>query len=377
VLRRDERERSTAKRRADTAARRAGSSAVDPVRSAQLARLTYVDESRTAGIRRLGKPGRFRYVNPRGKPVDASTRQRVLSLVIPPAWTNVWISPDPRGHLQATGRDAKGRKQYRYHPRWREVRDETKYGRLLSFAEALPAIRARTKADLSRHGLSRARVLAAIVQLLEKTLIRVGNEEYARANHSYGLTTLRDAHAKTSASSIRFVFRGKSGKGHEIALTDRRLARIVKACRDLPGQELFQYVDERGRRRRVNSADVNEYVRSICGEDFTAKDFRTWAGTVLAATTLAAGRQQNPGQRPTKRSLLRAIESVAERLGNTRAVCRKSYIHPVILDAFMEGDTIHVARMRRASSADDASLSAEEQAVVNFLQRHLTVKNIA
>ncbi|HEY7291786.1 MAG TPA: hypothetical protein VH583_18250 [Vicinamibacterales bacterium] len=335
----------------------------NPVRSARAARLKYVGQT-TAGIRRIGSARRFRYLRPNGKSVDKTTRARIRALAIPPAWTHVRICPDPNGHLQAVGRDAKGRKQYRYHKRWREVRDETKYGRMVAFAKALPAIRARTKADLRHHGLSRSRVLAAVVELLEKTLIRVGNEEYARANRSYGLTTLRDGHARIAASTIRFVFRGKSGKEHHVTLHDRRLARIVRDCRDLPGQELFQYIDADGKRRSIGSADVNQYVREIARQDFTAKDFRTWAGTVLAAKSLAAIRHGGSG-RVTKRDLLRAVEAVADCLGNTRAVCRKSYIHPAILDAYLEGKTIGASRNGTRHSG---FLSADERAVLRFLE---------
>jgi len=334
--------------------------------------LKYVSQT-TAGIRRIGAPGHFRYVRPDGKPVDKATRQRILSLVIPPAWTHVWICPEPNGHLQAVGRDARGRKQYRYHPRWREVRDETKFGRLVAFARALPAIRARTKADLGRPGLSRSRVLAAVVALLEKTLIRIGNEEYARDNRSYGLTTLRDTHTRIDASAVRFVFRGKSGKEHQITLHDRRLVKIVKDCRDLPGQELFQYIDAQGKRRSIGSGDVNQYVREISRHDFTAKDFRTWAGTVLAATSLAAIREDHFGK-VTKRDLVRAVESVADRLGNTKAVCRKSYIHPAILAAYLEGDTI---RSTRNGTNGKGLLSADERAVLMFLERRARQEKIA
>jgi DNA topoisomerase-1 len=311
-----------------------------PQDSAAAAGLRYVAEGRTAGIRRIGTLNRFRYVDARGRSVtDRAVLQRIRALVIPPAWRDVWICADPRGHLQATGRDARGRKQYRYHPLWREVRDEVKYGRLLAFAKALPRIRSRTKADLARRGLPREKVLAAVVQLLEKTLIRVGNEEYARQNRSFGLTTLRDQHAKVNGSSVRFEFRGKSGVQHAVDLNDRRLARIVKACRDLPGYELFQYVDEHGTRQVIDSCDVNEYVREISGEDFTAKDFRTWAGTVLAARQLAEAAKFSSNAE-AKRNIVRAVEAVAQRLGNTRSVCRKSYIHPAIFDAYLRGETI-------------------------------------
>lgn len=293
-------------------------------------------------------------------------------MAIPPAWTHVWICPDPNGHLQAVGRDAKGRKQYRYHRRWRETRDEAKYGRLIAFAKALPAIRARTRADLKRPGLTRSRVLAAVVELLEKTLIRIGNEEYARDNRSYGLTTLRDTHARIETSAVRFVFRGKSGKDHQITLHDRRLARIVKDCRALPGRALFQYIDAHGKGRSIGSGDVNQYVREISRQNFTAKDFRTWAGTVLAARSLAAIRLDHSGK-VTKRDLVRAVESVADRLGNTKAVCRKSYIHPAILDGYLEGDTIRPTR----SGTNATGLSADERAVLAFLERRTRQAKIA
>lgn len=315
-----------------------------PPESAKIAGLRYVSDVRTPGIRRTGSQKRFRYVDPHGRSIaDRAELQRIKALVIPPAWRDVWICPDPRGHLQATGRDARGRKQYRYHPRWREVRDEVKYGRLIAFAEALPRIRARADADLRRNGLPREKVLATVVQLLEKTLIRVGNEEYARDNGSIGLTTMRDQHAKVNGKTVRFEFRGKSRIQHAIDLRDARLARIVKACRDLPGYELFKYVDEGGTHQVIDSADVNAYVREISGEDFTAKDFRTWAGTVLAAKALAdvAAFTSNAD---AKRKIAGAVESVAKRLGNTKAVCRKCYIHPAILDAYMDGATIETLK---------------------------------
>src|SRR5438270_3853342 len=250
--------------------------------------LHHVCDERVPGITRLGAPGRFRYVRADGRKVtNPAELARIKSLVIPPAWTNVWICSDPQGHLQATGRDARGRKQYRYHPKFRQMRDDVKYSRLPAFARALRHIRRRTAADLRKKGLPREKVLAAAVQLLEKTLIRIGNEEYARANGSVGLTTMRDRHAKIRGSEVRFEFRGKSGVPHAVELHDPRLARIVKACRDLPGYELFQYVDDTGERKTICSDDVNAYLREISGDDFTAKDFRTWAGTVLAAQALA------------------------------------------------------------------------------------------
>ena len=286
---------------------------VDPVESAEIAGLKLRQRRHGSGYpahrpqeARPATSGRTG-----GAIANQAELQRIRSLAIPPAWTDVWICPDPRGHLQATGRDARGRKQYRYHPKWREVRDEVKYGRLIAFAQTLPRIRARTAADLKHPRLTRDKVLAAVVQLLEKTLIRVGNEEYARANNSIGLTTMRDKHAKINGAGVRFEFRGKSGIGHAVDLHDRRLTAIVKACRDLPGQELFQYVDDAGRHQPIGSADVNAYLREITGQDFTAKDFRTWAGTVLAAKALAAVERAR-SKTHAKREIVRAIESVAK-----------------------------------------------------------------
>ena len=314
--------------------------------SAKAAGLRHVCDERTPGIRRVGTHPRFRYVDANGRPVTA-TRElaRIKALVIPPAWTNVWICADPRGHLQATGRDARGRKQYRYHSRWREVRDEVKYGKLVAFAKALERIHQRTAADLRKRALPREKVLAAVVCLLEKTLIRIGNEEYAKQNGSIGLTTMRDSHAKINGTKVRFEFRGKSGIHHAVDLHDARLARIVKACRDLPGYELFQYVDERGARQVIDSADVNAYLRDITGDNFTAKDFRTWAGTLLAARELSAT-PRFASQAEAKRNIVRAVEAVARRLGNTKSVCRKSYIHPVVFDAYLSG-----AQIRHDASA--------------------------
>jgi DNA topoisomerase-1 len=365
------------KRRAKAANAKARSLAhknaqLPPPATAKLAGLRYVDDRRVAGIRRIGSKTRVRYVAPTGRTIaDKAELQRIRALVIPPAWKDVWICPDPLGHLQATGRDVRGRKQYRYHPRWREVRDEVKYGRLIAFAQALPKIRHRTDVDLRKSGLRREKVLAAVVQLLEKTLIRVGNEEYAKDNGSFGLTTFRDQHAKIKGGSVRFEFKGKSGVGHAIDLQDRRLAKIVKACRDLPGYELFQYVDEDGRRQTVDSADVNKYLRDISGQDFTAKDFRTWAGTVLAAKALAEVAKFT-STTEAKRNVVTAIESVAKKLGNTKAVCRKCYIHPAILDAYMDGATIQTLKTRAAKlSRTRATLSGEEAAVVNMIERRL------
>src|SRR3954452_19705010 len=334
--------------------------------------LRHVCDERVPGIRRLGAPGKFRYVRADGRKVkDAAELARIKSLVIPPAWTNVWICASPDGHLQATGRDARGRKQYRYHPKFRQMRDDVKYSRLPAFAQALQRIRRRTAADMRKKGLPREKVLAAAVQLLEKTLIRIGNEEYARANGSVGLTTMRDRHAKIRGAEVRFEFRGKSGVPHAVELHDARLAKIVKACRDLPGYELFQYVDADGARQSIDSSDVNAYLREIGGEDFTAKDFRTWAGTVLAAQALAAVAAFKSNTE-AKRNVVKAIESVAKRLGNTKSVCRKCYIHPAILDAYMDGATIETIKARAVRLARSrTALSREESPVVRMLAQRL------
>ena len=313
------------------------------------------------------------YIGPDGRTVrDRETLRRIASLVIPPAWEDVWISPHPNGHLQATGRDTKRRKQYRYHPRWRAVRDETKYDRVMAFAAALPALRKRIEADLARQGLPREKVLAAVVRLLETTLIRVGNDEYARTNHSFGLTTMLDRHVAVGATSVRFRFLGKSGIKHTIDLRDPRIARLVKRCRDLPGQELFQYVDDDGQPRGVDSADVNEYLRQVAGDDFTAKDFRTWAGTVLAALALREF-ETFDSQTQAKKNVVRAIERVAERLGNTPTVCRKCYVHPEVINSYLDGsmlDTLRqVAEQEMTETLDD--LRPEEAAVLALLRRRL------
>jgi DNA topoisomerase-1 len=298
--------------------------------------------------------------------------QRIRRLVIPPAWNDVWICPDPRGHIQATGRDDRGRKQYRYHPRYRAVRDETKYHRMIAFAQTLPLIRKRTDHDLALPGLPRDKVLATVVRLLETTLIRVGNEEYARHNRSYGLTTLRNRHVAVHGATVHFAFRGKSGVKHRIDVNDRRLARIVERCRELPGYELFQYLDGDGTRRAISSEDVNEYLRGLTGEDFTAKDFRTWAGTMLAACALQEFRAFDT-KAEAKRNIVRAIENVAQRLGNTKAVCRKCYVHPAVLDAYLDGSLIHTLKKRVETEMvrTIATLQPEEAAVLALLQERL------
>ena len=307
-------------------------------------------------------------MGPDGRTVrDKQTLQRIKSLVIPPAWTDVWICPDPRGHLQAVGRDARGRKQYRYHARWREVRDETKYHRMIGFAKALPHVRKRTAADLRRPKLTREKVLALVVQLLEKTLIRVGNDEYARENNSFGLTTLRDGHVEVSGPRVRFSFRGKSGIEHDIDLQDRRMARAIKACRDIPGYDLFQYYGEDGERHPITSDDVNAYLKEITGEDYTSKDFRTWAGTVLAAQMLREFERADSDAR-AKKNIVAAVEAVAKRLGNTKAVCRKCYIHPAIFDAYLDGSMVKtVADRARRAARQSARLSDGEAEVLDLL----------
>ena len=343
---------------------------VGPVESARAAGLRYVSDT-SAGIRReMGTLG-WVFRAPDGTPItDEETLTRIRKLAIPPAWTDVWICPSPKGHLQATGRDARGRKQYRYHARWREVRDETKYDRMIAFGEALPKIRAATERDLARPGLPREKVLATVVQLLEKTLIRVGNDEYAKQNQSYGLTTMRDRHVAVNGSTVRFEFRGKSGKAHTIDLRNRKLAAIVKRCRDLPGYELFQYIDENGERQVIDSSDVNAYLREITGEDFTAKDFRTWSGTVLAARAL----RELPSETATeaKKNLVQAIEAVAGLLGNTKSVCRKCYIHPAIIDSYLDRSLLETLEQRAdAAIAESDDLKPDELAVLKFLRKRL------
>lgn len=311
----------------------------EPPEAARAAGLRYTTDG-VHGITRRRNGAGFVYLGPDGKRVtDPEALVRIKALAIPPAWTDVWISLLPNGHLQATGRDARGRKQYRYHERWREVRDETKYHRTTTFARALPAIRRRVDRDLASTGLPREKVVAAVVRLLDISNIRIGNPEYARDNGSFGLTTLRSRHVKVSGERLRFSFRGKGGKRIEVAVEDRRVARIVQRCRDLPGQELFQYVGDDGDPVDVGSSDVNEYLLAVTGQDFTSKDFRTWSGTVLAAEALA-GMGRFRTQRQARSKVLRAVEEVSEELGNTPAVCRKCYVHPDVVEAYLDG-TLH------------------------------------
>ena len=334
------------------------SAPLDPAASAKSAGLRYVSDA-SPGIRRKKSGKGFTYAGPDGKTVrDKDTLKRIKSIVIPPAWTDVWICPSPQGHVQATGRDAKGRKQHRYHPRWREVRDEDKYERMIAFGEALPKLRKKVDEDLGERGLTRHKVLATVVRLLELTLIRVGNEEYARANDSYGLTTLRDKHVQVEGSKLKFRFQGKSAKLHEVEISDRRVAAIVKRCKTLPGQELFQYLDDEGNVQAIGSADVNDYLRETMGEEFTAKDFRTWSGTILAAETL---REKGEEDADAKSRVVAAIKRVAKRLGNTPATCRKHYIHPLVLEAFLAGRL-------SALEGKDVDLAMQEAALLKLLR---------
>lgn len=334
--------------------------------------LRFASDDRPGISRRRAGRG-FSYRDPDGALVrDPATLARIRSLAIPPAWTDVWIALDPRGHLQATGRDARGRKQHRYHPAFRERREHAKFDRMIVFAGLLPRIRERVDEDLARRGLPREKVLAAVVRLLELTLIRVGNEEYARLNRSFGLTTLRDRHARVEGGRLRFRFRGKGGRTHEVALRDRRLATVVGRCQDLPGQDLFQYVDEEGDVRDVRSEDVNAYLREISGGEVTAKDFRTWAGTVLAYRALRA-LQPGATERDARRNVVEAMRRTAEHLGNTPAVARRSYVHPGILQAYLDGG-IREALVEAAEEqvAPPAGTSHDEEAaVVDLLHQRL------
>ena len=347
----------------------------DPEESAEEAGLRYVtDESPGYTRERRGK--KFIYFDTNGKEIRDEVRiLRLNRLAIPPAYTAVWICPSANGHLQATGRDDRGRKQYRYHERWREVRDENKYEKMVVFAQALPKIRRRINRDLKRRGLPREKVLATVVQLLEKTFIRVGNEEYAKENQSFGLTTLRNRHVEVKGSKLRFRFRGKSGQEHDIDTEDRRVARIIKKLQDLPGQEIFQYLDEKDERRQVTSEEVNQYLREITKEDFTAKDFRTWAGTVMAAMALQAQDAfENKSQ--AKKNVKAAISAVAKMLGNTPAVCRKCYVHPAVLESYLDGNLIEGLKERTEKMLENSlgDLRSEEAAVLAFLREKLAKK---
>jgi DNA topoisomerase I len=338
--------------------------AAESVEAAEEAGLQYVSDNR-AGYSRRANGQDFEYLDTERKAIrDEQRLLRIKRLAIPPAWTDVWICPSPNGHIQATGRDARRRKQYRYHERWREVRDENKFGRLAQFAKALPNIRRRVAQDLKLPGLPRRKVLATIVRLLERTFIRIGNEEYARDNKSFGLTTMKNRHVKVKGAQVMFRFRGKSGRHHEVDVTDRKVAKVLAKCQDLPGQDLFQYVDHDGEIRDVTSQDVNEYLREIAGEDFTAKDFRTWGGTVLAAIALSK-QEEFQTKKEANSKIKTAICAVAELLGNTPAVCRKCYIHPVIVESYLS--RTRIAGLNHAKSLDAPDLRRAERAVLKFL----------
>ena len=352
-----------------TSAARGKSPALDPLASARTAHLRYVDDT-GPGLRRVRSGKGFRYVDANGvKVVDREQLERIRHLAIPPAWTNVWICPRADGHIQATGRDARERKQYRYHPRWREVRDETKYERMVAFAEALPRIRASVHEALGKPSLTREKVIATVVRLLELTLIRVGNEEYARENGSFGLTTLRDDHVDVHGASIRFHFRGKSGVEHTVDVRDRRLALVVRSCLGLPGEILFQCVGEDGVAHTIEASDVNEHIRAVAGADFSAKDFRTWAGTVLTALAL---REEAPAETAAalKKNVVSAVKRVARRLGNTPAVCRRCYVHPAIFEAYSAGQLVPVLTpgAEEGRRAAPHELTPEETAVLALIR---------
>jgi DNA topoisomerase I len=345
---------------------------VDPREAAESAGLVYVSDEEP-GIRRRKAGKGFSYTKPGGGTVkDPATLKRIRSLAIPPAYTDVWICAKPNGHIQATGRDAKGRKQYRYHPRFREVRESTKYEHMLEFAKGLPAIRRKVAEHMAFRGLPREKVLATVVNLLETTLIRVGNEDYAKQNKSYGLTTLRDRHVEVNGSELRFDFKGKSGKTWKLNVRDRRVAKIIRACQELPGQDLFQYIDEEGERQSVTSADVNAYLKEITGSDVTAKDFRTWAGTVLAAWALKEFETFDTDAK-AKKNVRAAIEQVAARLGNTPTICRKCYVHPEVLSCYVEGSLLlEVKEEIEAELRDNLpGLRPEEAAVLTLLEARI------
>ena len=332
---------------------------------AERAGLRYVSDDEPGISRRRSGKG-FAYIGVNGKPVkDPAMLDRIRKLAVPPAYTDVWICADEDGHIQATGRDARGRKQYRYHARWSETRDANKYERMIAFGAMLPRLRRRIDAHMRRKGVGRRKVLATVVHLLDSTLIRVGNEDYARANQSYGLTTLRNRHVDVSPSELRFQFKGKSGKMWKLKMRDRRIARIVRQIQELPGQQLFQYIDRSGKMRGVTSSDVNEYLREIAGEPVSAKDFRTWAGTVLAAMALGELHEFTSAT-AAKKNVKAAIEQVAARLGNTPTICRKCYVHPQVVDTYLDGT---LAEHMRRKGRSPAGLQPEEAAVLSFLKR--------
>ncbi|WP_083747333.1 DNA topoisomerase IB [Teichococcus deserti] len=349
-----------------------------PESEARAAGLRYVSDT-GPGITRHRKGDDWSFRGPDGKLIrDKATIERLKKLAVPPAWTEVWLCPRADGHIQATGRDVKGRKQYRYHADWRSARDTTKYQHVMEFARCLPQLRARIAEDMEQPGLGRQKVLATVAHLLDSTLIRVGNEDYAQANGSYGLTTLRNRHVAIKGAELRFAFRAKSGKDWKLSLRDRRVAKVVRACQDLPGQSLFQYLDEDGERQSIDSADVNDYLREITGRDITAKDFRTWAGTVLAAMALSEF-ERFDSDAAAKRNVKAAIEHAATRLGNTPAICRKCYVHPEVLDSYLQGSLlVQVKQQVDAVLRDDLpKLKPEEAAVLAFLRKRLREEKAA
>jgi len=338
----------------------------NPAAAANDAGLYYVNDNRL-GYRRRANGNGFEYLDTEAKRIrDKQRLLRIKRLAIPPAWTDVWICPSPNGHIQATGRDARGRKQYRYHDRWREVRDENKFGHLTEFAKALPNIRRRITGDMKLNGLPREKILAAIVRLLDRTFMRIGNEEYARFNKSFGITTMRDRHVTVRGAHLLFRFRGKSGREYEVGLTDQRIAKIVSNLQDLPGQNLFQYMNGSGEARDITSQDVNDYLRQISGNDFTAKDFRTWAGTLLTAIGLSV--QPNfESKKQAKANINNAVSAAAEVLGNTPTICRKCYVHPAVIEAYLNGTLIAGLTSAR-KSAGRWDLRATEKAVLKSLR---------
>jgi len=340
--------------------------------AAEGAGLRYISDDRP-GYTRKAKGDDFDWFDADGKPIrDEQRLLRLKRLGIPPAWANVWVCPAPNCHIQATGRDARGRKQYVYHERWREIRDENKYDRMIDFGKALPKIRRRVAKDIKLPGLPRNKVLATVVQLLERTFIRIGNEEYARENKSFGLTTMKDRHVEVKGSKLRFRFRGKSGRDHEVDVTDRRIAKIISKLQDLPGQDLFQYVDDDGEVGNVSSQDVNQYLREITGEDFSAKDFRTWAGTVLTAIALKA-QDKFENKKQAKSNITTAIKAVSTILGNTPAICRKCYVHPAVLENYLDQKSIEGLKQitEEALEREDVDLRSNEAAVLRFLEARL------
>jgi DNA topoisomerase I len=339
---------------------------------AKASRLRYVTDDLPGITRKRNRKG-FLYFDPHGRRLrQPENLRRIKSLAIPPAWEQVWISPWADSHLQATGRDARGRKQHRYHARWREVRDQTKFDRMSAFGRVLPDLRRRLSRDMAHPGLPRDRVLATVVKLLETTLIRVGNEEYARHNRSFGLTTMRSTHVKVTGAKLQFEFRGKGGKTFSLDFNDRRLAKIVNHCQDLPGQELFQYIDEEGRPRTISSSDVNDYLRNVTRQDFTAKDFRTWAGTVLAIRAFREVKHYD-SKAHAQRNIVNAVEMVARKLGNTRSVCRKCYIHPAIIDSYVDGSLLNTLSQKahRESTQSLNKLTPDELTVMAILEERL------